>query len=76
MQAAALYARQIPAFEGDRAAVLESLRRALYASKIVSYAQGYALMRTAAKTNGWNLNYGGIALMWRGGCIIRSVFLV
>ena len=75
VQAAALYARRIPAFSGDRAAVLESLRRALYASKIVSYAQGYALMRTAAKTNGWNLNYGGIALMWRGGCIIRSVFL-
>ena len=75
VQAAALYARQIPAFSGDRAAVLESLRRALYASKIVSYAQGYALMRSAAKTNGWNLNYGGIALMWRGGCIIRSVFL-
>ena len=75
VQAAALYARQIPAFSGDRAAVLESLRRALYASKIVSYAQGYALMRTAAETNGWNLNYGGIALMWRGGCIIRSVFL-
>ena len=75
VQAAALYARQIPAFSGERAAVLESLRRALYASKIVSYAQGYALMRTAAKTNGWNLNYGGIALMWRGGCIIRSVFL-
>ena len=75
VQAAALYARQIPAFSGDRAAVLESLRMALYASKIVSYAQGYALMRTAAKTNGWNLNYGGIALMWRGGCIIRSVFL-
>ena len=75
VQAAALYARQIPAFSGDRAAVLESLRMALYASKIVSYAQGYALMRTAAKTHGWNLNYGGIALMWRGGCIIRSVFL-
>ena len=75
VKAAALYARQIPAFSGDRAAVLESLRMALYASKIVSYAQGYALMRTAAKTNGWNLNYGGIALMWRGGCIIRSVFL-
>ena len=75
VQAAALYARQIPAFSGDRAAVLESLRMALYASKIVSYAQGYALMRTAAETNGWNLNYGGIALRWRGGCIIRSVFL-
>jgi 6-phosphogluconate dehydrogenase len=75
VRAAALYRRRIPAFEGDRTAILESLRRALYASKIVSYAQGYALMRAAAKTNGWNLNYGGIALMWRGGCIIRSVFL-
>ena len=75
VQAAALYRREIPAFEGDRAAVLENLRKALYASKIISYAQGYALMRAAAGTNGWNLNYGGIALMWRGGCIIRSVFL-
>ncbi len=51
------------------------VRDALYASKIVSYAQGYMLMRTAAKEYGWNLNYGGIALMWRGGCIIRSRFL-
>ena len=73
--AAALYPRQIPAFEGDRESMLEDLRKALYASKIISYAQGYALMRTAARSNGWNLNYGGIALMWRGGCIIRSVFL-
>lgn len=62
-------------FEGDRAAFIESIRQALYASKIVSYAQGYQLMRAAAKTYGWKLNYGGIALMWRGGCIIRSVFL-
>ncbi|MPM22993.1 6-phosphogluconate dehydrogenase, decarboxylating [bioreactor metagenome] len=54
---------------------MESIRKALYASKIVSYAQGYSLMRAAAKTYGWNLNYGGVALMWRGGCIIRSVFL-
>jgi 6-phosphogluconate dehydrogenase len=54
---------------------VEDLRNALYASKIVSYAQGYALMQTAAKEYNWNLNYGGIALMWRGGCIIRSVFL-
>ena len=75
VRAAALYRRKAVPFEGDRAAALESLRKALYASKIVSYAQGYALMRAAAKTNGWNLNYGGIALMWRGGCIIRSVFL-
>ena len=75
VRAAALYRRKVVPVEGDRAAALESLRKALYASKIVSYAQGYALMRAAAKTNGWNLNYGGIALMWRGGCIIRSFFL-
>jgi phosphogluconate dehydrogenase (decarboxylating) len=62
-------------FAGDRAAFLSDLHDALYASKIVSYAQGYALMRQAAHTYGWNLNNGGIALMWRGGCIIRSVFL-
>jgi 6-phosphogluconate dehydrogenase len=59
----------------DRAEMLEALRQALYASKIVSYAQGYLLMREAAKEYGWKLNNGGIALMWRGGCIIRSVFL-
>ena len=75
VRAAALYRREIPLFTGDRAAFIESVRKALYASKIVSYAQGYALMRSAAETYGWNLNYGGIALMWRGGCIIRSVFL-
>ena len=62
-------------YEGDRKAFLEDLRKALFAAKVVSYAQGYALMRAAAKEYGWNLNYGGIALMWRGGCIIRSVFL-
>ena len=62
-------------FEGDKAEMLEAIRQALFASKIVSYAQGYALMRAAAKTNNWELNYGDIALMWRGGCIIRSVFL-
>ncbi len=62
-------------FEGDKAAFLEDLRRALFASKVVSYAQGYSLMRAAAKEYGWDLNYGGIALLWRGGCIIRSVFL-
>ncbi len=64
-----------PAFEGDKKAFIEDVKNALYASKIVSYAQGYTLMRTAAKTYGWDLNYGGIALMWRGGCIIRSQFL-
>ena len=62
-------------FTGDRKAFLEDLRKALFAAKVVSYAQGYALMKVAAKEYGWNLNYGGIALMWRGGCIIRSVFL-
>lgn len=63
------------AFEGDREAFIRDLHDALYASKIISYAQGYMLMREAAREYGWNLNLGGIALMWRGGCIIRSVFL-
>ena len=73
--AAKVFPKEIPAFTGDKAAFIENIRKALYASKIISYAQGYTLMRTAAKTYNWNLNYGGIALMWRGGCIIRSVFL-
>mgnify|MGYP001429678427 CR=1 FL=1 len=64
-----------PQFNGDRQDFVEDIRRALYAAKIVSYAQGYALMRAASETYGWNLNYGGIALLWRGGCIIRSAFL-
>lgn len=64
-----------PSFKGDRSAFIEDIKKALYASKIVSYAQGYTLMREAAKEYGWELNYGGIALLWRGGCIIRSVFL-
>ena len=54
---------------------IEDVRRALYCSKIISYAQGYMLLREAAKEQGWNLNMGGVALMWRGGCIIRSAFL-
>jgi 6-phosphogluconate dehydrogenase len=64
-----------PAFRGDKKQMIADLRKALYASKIISYAQGYQLMRAAAKEYKWNLNYGGIALMWRGGCIIRSAFL-
>jgi 6-phosphogluconate dehydrogenase len=60
---------------GDRATFIEDVRRALYCSKIVSYAQGYMLLRAAGEENHWNLNMGGIALMWRGGCIIRSRFL-
>jgi len=62
-------------FSGDRNEVLNTLRDALYASKIISYAQGFMLMREAAKEMSWDLNYGEIALMWRGGCIIRSTFL-
>lgn len=62
-------------FSGDKKAFVNDLKSALYASKIISYAQGYELMRAAAKEYGWELNNGGIALMWRGGCIIRSAFL-
>ena len=62
-------------FSGDRAQFVEDIRQGLYASKIVSYAQGYQLLRAAAEHYNWNLNYGAIALMWRGGCIIRSQFL-
>jgi 6-phosphogluconate dehydrogenase len=62
-------------FSGDKQSFIADIQKALLASKIVSYTQGYMLMREAAKEHHWNLNYGGIALMWRGGCIIRSVFL-
>jgi len=61
--------------EGDKKDFIEDVRRALYCSKLISYAQGYMLLRDAAKAQGWTLNMGGIALMWRGGCIIRSRFL-
>jgi 6-phosphogluconate dehydrogenase len=64
-----------PAIAGDRAKLVEAVRQALYASKIVSYTQGFMLMRAAANEYNWKLNYGAIALMWRGGCIIRSRFL-
>ncbi|MDD3921347.1 MAG: decarboxylating NADP(+)-dependent phosphogluconate dehydrogenase [Eubacteriales bacterium] len=73
--AAKVFPHDTPAFNGNKATLVEDVRKALYASKIISYAQGYTLLRAAAKTYGWHLNYGGIALMWRGGCIIRSVFL-
>jgi 6-phosphogluconate dehydrogenase len=62
-------------FDGDRKEFIEQVRQALYASKIVSYAQGYVQLREAAKEHGWPLNFGEIALLWRGGCIIRAVFL-
>ncbi len=60
---------------GDKQAFIQDIHDALYASKIMSYTQGYMLMQAAAEEYDWNLNYGGIALMWRGGCIIRSAFL-
>ena len=66
---------EVAKFAGDVSAVVDDLQRALYAAKIVSYAQGYQLLRAAARSHGWNLNFGGIALTWRGGCIIRSAFL-
>jgi 6-phosphogluconate dehydrogenase len=64
-----------PTFSGDKAQLLDDLKMALYGAKIISYAQGYNLFMAAAKEYDWKLNYGDIALMWRGGCIIRSAFL-
>lgn len=64
-----------PEFTGDRQQFINDVRDAMFASKLISYSQGYILMRAAAEEFGWELNYGGIALMWRGGCIIRSKFL-
>ncbi|NLO99825.1 MAG: decarboxylating NADP(+)-dependent phosphogluconate dehydrogenase [Clostridiaceae bacterium] len=64
-----------PEFNGDKKAFIDAIKDALYASKIVSYAQGYTLLQAAAQTYNWDLKYGEIALMWRGGCIIRSIFL-
>lgn len=75
LKAASLLAGPAPIFEGDPAGLVDALHDALYASKIISYTQGYMLMREAARQYGWKLNYGGIALIWRGGCIIRSAFL-
>ncbi|NNN44773.1 MULTISPECIES: decarboxylating NADP(+)-dependent phosphogluconate dehydrogenase [Vibrio] len=70
-----LFAKAITPVEGDKQAWVDALRQALLASKIISYAQGFMLMREASNENGWDLNYGNVALMWRGGCIIRSAFL-
>ncbi|MHC4122892.1 MAG: decarboxylating NADP(+)-dependent phosphogluconate dehydrogenase [Planctomycetota bacterium] len=75
VEASKLLTGPAPEFKGAQDAFIDDLQHALYASKIVSYAQGYQLMRAAAAEYKWNLNYGGIALMWRGGCIIRSAFL-
>merc|ERR1712039_1137972 len=66
---------EVTTYSGDKKEFLENIRKALYASKIISYTQGFMLLREASKIFDWDLNYGAIALMWRGGCIIRSVFL-
>jgi len=71
VEASAVLSGPEPVYKGDKKQFLEHLRKALYAAKIISYAQGFMLLREAAKIHNWNLNYGGIALMWRGGCIIR-----
>ncbi|MFA5466443.1 MAG: decarboxylating NADP(+)-dependent phosphogluconate dehydrogenase [Candidatus Izemoplasmatales bacterium] len=75
IKAAKKYNKPQSRFTQDKQQVIDDLEKALYAAKIISYAQGYSLMKVAAKSYNWNLNYGGIALMWRGGCIIRSAFL-
>ena len=69
----ALQGPNTPKYSGDKKEFIEAVRQALYASKIISYAQGFMLMKEVAKELKWKLNMGGIALMWRGGCIIRSV---
>jgi 6-phosphogluconate dehydrogenase len=75
LRASKIFSGPKAAAPADKASFIRDLEKALYAAKVVSYAQGYLLMREAAKEYKWNLNYGAIALMWRGGCIIRSVFL-
>lgn len=75
MEASKAFCTERPAYTGDREELIENIRKALYAAKIISYAQGYTLMCAAAKNYGWELDYGRIAMMWRGGCIIRSAFL-
>lgn len=74
-EASRIYRRESRCYEGKKEELIDDLQKALLASKIISYAQGYLLMRSAAEKYGWNLDYGKIALMWRGGCIIRSTFL-
>ncbi|MCG3158074.1 MAG: 6-phosphogluconate dehydrogenase, decarboxylating [bacterium] len=75
VQAAKLLKGPATNFTGNKEEFINDIEAAMYAAKLISYAQGYMLLRAAAEEYKWNLNYGGIALMWRGGCIIRSVFL-
>ncbi len=75
VEAEALFGKTIQPIDGDKKEWVDALRQALLASKIISYAQGFMLIREASEENNWSLNYGNVALMWRGGCIIRSAFL-
>jgi 6-phosphogluconate dehydrogenase len=75
IQASKVFSGPKSQWKGDKKAFINAIRDSVFASKLVSYAQGYLLMRAAAREFKWSLNYGGIALMWRGGCIIRSKFL-
>ncbi len=75
VEAETLFGKTIGKVEGDKTEWVDALRQALLASKIISYAQGFMLIREASEENDWSLNYGNVALMWRGGCIIRSAFL-
>ncbi|PSW18170.1 phosphogluconate dehydrogenase (NADP(+)-dependent, decarboxylating) [Photobacterium sanctipauli] len=74
-EAEKVFNNPIMAVDGDKSEWVDALRQALLASKIISYAQGFMLIREASESNNWDLNYGNVALMWRGGCIIRSAFL-
>ncbi|MDV7103550.1 decarboxylating NADP(+)-dependent phosphogluconate dehydrogenase [Vibrio sp. TH_r3] len=75
VDAEALFGKTIAPIEGDKKEWVDAIRQALLASKIISYAQGFMLIREASEENDWDLNFGNVALMWRGGCIIRSAFL-
>ncbi len=75
VKASEAYPKAIETYKGNQKEFIEDIRKALYAAKIISYAQGYDLMRVAAESYDWHLNYSGIAKIWRGGCIIRSAFL-
>lgn len=75
VRASKILGSSIGVFKGDKTGFISQIEQALYASKIISYAQGFMLMREAAREYGWKINFGGVALMWRGGCIIRSSFL-
>ncbi len=75
VNASKLYNKKIKTYTGDKKVILNKLRQALYSAKIVSYAQGFSLLQKASETNKWNIDFGQVAILWKGGCIIRSVFL-